>query len=165
MKVVIGTRRWLGSEWTHVDIDPTPLLDKNGRSHPVDVVSDARQIKLADGCAEHVYSQECLEHFPFREGKAVLTEWCRLVARGGTILVEVPDFLAACRQVLDTDTLECDWAIQQIVFGGQANEFDVHYTGWTPRMLTTTLESLGMVVESVRRGWEAGYLQVGARRG
>lgn len=164
MKVVIGTRRWLGPEWTHVDADATPLWDKDGRTHPVDVLADARSVTLPDGCAELVYSQECLEHFPWAEVPTVMAEWCRLVAPGGRIRIEVPDFLAACRQVLETDTLEMDRAIQQIIFGGQVNRFDYHYTGLTPRMLSDNLERLDFTVVDVRRGWEHGWLLVEGER-
>lgn len=164
MKVVIGTRHWLGSEWTHVDADRTPLVDANGNRKPVDVVCDARNVKLPTGCADLVYSQECLEHFPHGEYRSVLAEWCRLVKPGGEIVIEVPDFLAACRQVLDTDTLEMDRAIQQIIFGGQANKWDFHYVGLTPRVLRDDLEKLGFDVHTILRGWEAGYLRVEATK-
>lgn len=164
MKVVIGTRRWLGTDWTHVDADNTPLVDTGGRQHPVDVVCDARHVLLEDGVADEVYSQECLEHFPWSEYQSVLKEWCRLVKSGGTITIEVPDFLAAVNQVLSTDTLEMDRAIQQIIFGGQANEWDFHYTGLTPRMLQEDLENLQFEVEEIKRGFEVGYLRVTGRK-
>lgn len=164
--VVIGTRTWLGPEWTHVDISPARLHDpETGNNYPVDVVSDAKKISLLeDGCADLVYSQECLEHFPWGEYQDVLKEWVRLVKPGGRIVVEVPDFLAACKQVLATDTLEMDRAIQQIIFGGQVNEYDFHFVGLTPRTLTDDLEQLGMDVEKVERGWEVGYLRATARK-
>lgn len=164
MKVVIGTRRWLGSDWTHVDADPTPLLDERGGRHAVDVVCNAAAIHLPDQCAELVYSQECLEHFPWREAPLVLHEWARLVDVGGSLRIEVPDFAAACRQFLETDTLDMDRRIQQIIFGGQANQWDYHYTGWTPRMLQAEMESAGLEIIDTRRGWEHGYLLVEGRR-
>ena len=164
MKVVIGTRRWLGPEWTHIDADSTSLHAEDGSHHPVDIVCDARKIKLPDRCAELVYSQECLEHIPWGEYQSVLKEWARLVAPGGRLRIEVPDFLAACRQVLETDTLEMDRAIQQIIFGGQANQYDFHYTGLTPRMLTEDMEKAGLKVVDVRRGWEHGHLLVEGER-
>lgn len=164
MKVVIGTRHWLGSDWTHVDADRTPLVAEDGSRKPVDVVCDARNVKLPDACADLVYSQECLEHFPHAEYRDVLKEWCRLVKVGGDIKIEVPDFLAACKQVLDTDTLEMDRAIQQIIFGGQANKWDFHYVGLTPRVLTDDLTKLNFGVHTVLRGWEAGYLRVEGTR-
>lgn len=161
--VVIGTRTWLGPDWTHVDIDPRPLSSPTGPK-PVDVVADATDIPLPDGCAALVYSQECLEHFSWRLYKSVLREWARLVAPQGKLVVEVPDFLAACNQVLSTDTVEMDRAIQQIIFGGQENEWDFHYVGHTHRTLAADLEELGMRIESVHRGWEVGYLRaIGVR--
>lgn len=165
MQVVIGTRHWLGPEWTHVDINPAPLTADDGSIHPVDVVCDARRIRLPDACADLVYSQECLEHFKREEWEGVLGEWVRLVKVGGKIRVEVPDFLAACKQVLESDTLGMDWAIQQIIFGGQENQWDVHYVGLTSRMLAHRLEGLGLTVTEVKRGWEHGWLMVEAQRG
>lgn len=164
MNVVIGTRRWLGAEWTHVDVDSHPLVDDWGQLHPVDVVCDARSVDLPDSCAELVYSQECLEHFPWAEAPEVLAEWCRLVAPGGRIRIEVPDFLAACNQVLSTDTEEMDFAIQQIIFGGQVNAWDFHYTGLTPRMLSRWMTDNALRVVSVERGFEVGYLRVVGER-
>lgn len=164
MKVVIGTRTWLGPDWTHVDIDPRPLTAADGTRHPVDVVSDARNINLRSGCAELVYSQECLEHFGRADYPKALAEWARLVGDGGILRIEVPDFLAACQQVLTTDTLEMDRAIQQIIYGGQVNEFDYHYSGHTPRTLTADMEALGLTVIDVKRGWEVGWLRVEGRR-
>lgn len=164
MKVVVGTRRWLGPDWLHVDIDPTPLRDSHGGTHPVDTVADARRIPLAAGCAELVYSQEAIEHFPWKEVPVVLGEWARLVAPGGRLRIECPDFLAACRQVLEADTLEMDRAIQQIIFGGQSTPHDFHYAGLTPRMLSAEMERLGLEVTDVKRGWQHGWLLVEGRR-
>lgn len=78
--------------------------------------------------------------------------------------IEVPDFLLACQQVLSTDTEEMDFAIQQIIFGGQENQWDFHYTGLTPRMLTRLLDRLGVDVEHIARGDEVGYLRVDGRK-
>lgn len=164
MKVAVGTRSWLGPDWHHVDIDPTPLTAADGSRHRVDTVADARRIPLPTGCAEEVYSQEAIEHFPWREYPAVLGEWARLVAPGGRLRIECPDFLAACRQVLEADTLAMDRAIQQIIFGGQSSPHDFHYTGLTPRMLIDDMTRLGLAVSEVKRGWEHGWLLVEGRR-
>lgn len=166
MKVVVGTRRWLGAEWTHVDADPTPLRDAQGAAHPVDLVGDAGHIALPDGCAELVYSSEMIEHVAWAAYPAVLGEWARLLAPGATLVVETPDFEAACRQFLEADCLEMDRAIQQIIFGGQASQWDHHHVGLTPRMLREDFTNLGLEVVEVARGWEVGYLRVvGRRRG
>jgi predicted SAM-dependent methyltransferase len=164
MKLVIGTRRWLGPDWTHIDADSTPLTDEEGHHHPVDLVCDARHINLPNGCAAVVYSQEMIEHVPWADYRLYLREWARLVGPGGKLIVETPDFLAACRQVLEIDTLEMDRAIQQIIFGGQANKYDFHMVGLTPRMLTEDFENLGLRIVNIGRGWEVGYLRVEGER-
>ena len=162
IKVVIGTRTFLGEDWTHVDIDPRPLIGPNGYKYPVDVICDARKILLPDNYADIVFTSECLEHFPWREYQDVLKEWCRIVKVGGMIRVEVPDFLLACRQILDADTLDMERRMQQIFFAEQLNEFDFHYVGLTPRMLTEDFENFGFEVIDVKRGDDWGWLKVDA---
>ncbi len=159
MKLVIGTRHWLGSEWTHVDIDPSPLWSEKGLK-PVDIVSDARHIALPDRCADVVYSQECLEHFPWKETKSVVAEWARLVNVNGRLIIEVPDFEAACNQLIEMGTLEGDLAMQQIFFAEQINENDFHYAGLTHRTLPFFVEEAGLDVVDVKRGSEWGWLRV-----
>jgi predicted SAM-dependent methyltransferase len=63
-----------------------------------------------------------LEHFPWAQGCKVLTEWARLVAPGGLLKIEVPDFLAACQEILSIDSEAGDFALQQIVFGAGHEE-------------------------------------------
>lgn len=162
--VVIGTRTWLGPEWTHVDVQKSPLTGFDGSRHPVDVVCDARKLKLPSDSADLVYSQECLEHFPKADYYRVLMEWCRVVKPGGVIIVEVPDFLACCQQVLTVDTLEMDRAIQQLFYGGQVNEWDFHYNGFTPRIFADDFSKLGFDEVSIKRGAEVGYLQAIGRK-
>jgi predicted SAM-dependent methyltransferase len=164
MRVVIGTRHHLGEDWFHVDADPTPLTDKGGKRHPVDLVCDARKIDLPDGCAEEVYSSECLEHVSWKDTDLVLDEWCRLVEPGGIIRVEVPDFLAACQQILSYETAEEHRAMNQIFFGGQDNQFDYHQAGLTAPMFQDYFDRKGWEIIELKRGWECGWLRVVARR-
>lgn len=164
VKVVIGTRTYIGPDWIHVDIDKFPLHSPNGTWHEVDVVCDARQIPLPDEHADLVYSSECLEHFPWREYPKALKEWCRILKKGGMIRVEVPDFLGACRQILSMDSLEGDRAMQQIFFAEQLNPNDFHFVGLTPRMLVDDFEKLGLEILDVQTGNEWGFLKVDAKK-
>lgn len=164
IKVVIGTRTYLGPDWVHVDIDPYPLHSVDGTWHPVDIVCDARQIPLPDNHADVVFSSECLEHFPWREYPKALAEWCRILKPGGMIRIEVPDFLGACRQVLTMDSLEGDRAMQQIFFAEQLNPNDFHFVGLTSRMLVDDFEKLGLTVVDVKSAEEWGWLKVDASK-
>lgn len=164
VKVLIGTRTWVDESWIHVDIDPFPLYDSEGGQHPVDIVCDARKLTLPDNYADFVFSSECIEHFPHREYQSVLAEWCRIVKPGGRIRVEAPDFLLACQQILEADTLEMDWAMQQIFFAEQLNPHDFHYVGPTPRMFEDDMNKLGMEVLDIKRGSDWGWLMIEAKK-
>lgn len=165
MKLVIGTRTWLGEEYTHIDIDSTSLWDPVSKTRkPVDLVCDARKIDLPDGCAEYVFSTEAIEHFPYKETQSVITEWARLVAPGGTMRVEAPDFLLAAKQILEWDCLEGDLRMQQIFFAEQLNPYDFHYAGLTHRTLPHYFEQAGLEVTGVWRGNEVGWLRVDGRK-
>lgn len=164
INIIIGTRHWIGSEWLHVDADKSPLIDENGNQHNVDIICDAKKLDLPDEYADFVFNSECLEHFPWNETFKVLSEWCRVVKIGGVIRIEVPDFILACQQVLNTDTLECDLAMRQIFYGGQINEYDFHYTGITHRMLQAWLEELNFEIINLERGDECGWLRLDGRK-
>jgi predicted SAM-dependent methyltransferase len=165
IKVVIGTRTYLGPDWIHVDADSFKLHNPlDGTWHDVDLVCDARSIPLPDNYADLVFSSECLEHFPWKEYRQALAEWCRILKPGGMMRIEVPDFLAACRQILETDSLEGDRAMQQIFFAEQMNQYDFHYCGLTHRMLIDDFESLGFEVKDVLEGSSWGWLKVDAEK-
>lgn len=167
VKVIIGTRTWIGSDWTHVDADSSSLRDNKGNSHPVDIVADAKKIKqIKSGTVDYVFSSECLEHFPWAEIEAVVSEWCRLLKPGGQIRIEVPDFKAACQQMLSSEGFELDWAMQQIFFGGQSSKFDFHCAGLTDNILKEFYDRSEVDVVNVEYGWECGWLRVdGVKRG
>lgn len=164
VKVVIGTRTYLGPDWTHVDIDPFYLYDIDGICHDVDIVADAKNIPLPDDYADIVFSSECLEHFPWKEYQLALKEWCRILKPNGIIRIEVPDFLNACKKVLALDSLEGDRAMQQIFFAEQMNQYDFHYVGLTSRMLIDDFEKLGFQVIDVVEADEFGLLKVDATK-
>lgn len=160
IKVVIGTRTWLEG-WVHIDIDPRPLVDPlTGNRHTVDVVCDARNIDLPDGYADIVYNSECLEHFPWKETQDVVREWGRIVKPGGQLVIEVPDFILAAKQIVEWDCLEGDLRMQQIFFAEQLNEFDFHFAGITHRTLPHFMENVGFEVVDIKRGDEFGWLRV-----
>lgn len=163
-KLVIGTRHWLGADWDHLDADGTALISDDGFFHYPEVIGDARSVPRPDGSYLEVYSQECLEHFPWASTAGVVKEWARLVVPGGELRIEVPDFIACCEQLIAHDSLDMDLRMQQLFFGGQVNRFDYHYAGLTHRTLVKFIEDAGLSVIEVKRGWQHGWLMVRGRR-
>lgn len=164
MKLVLGTRHWLGPEWTHMDGDTSPLVSEDGRLHQAELIGGVDKVPLPSQSCSVVYSQECLEHFPWGRTQEIVREWARLVAPAGILHIEVPDFEAACRQLLGGADLDLDLAMQQIMFGGQVNQWDFHYAGLTHRTLPHFVELAGLTVIDIGRGWERGWLTVVAER-
>jgi predicted SAM-dependent methyltransferase len=164
IKVVIGTRTYIGPDWIHVDIDPFYLHATDGKCYDVDIVADARNIPLPDNHADIVFSSECLEHFSWKEYQDALKEWCRILKPGGLIRIEVPDFFNACKKLLALDSLEGDRALQQIFFAGQTNQYDFHYVGLTSRMLVDDFEKLGFEIIDIIEADDFGLLKVDATK-
>jgi ubiquinone/menaquinone biosynthesis C-methylase UbiE len=155
----IGTRHW-NEGWFHIDVDPTPLVGPDGRSHPVDLVCDAAKIPLPDDSFDHVFSSEAIEHFPWRRTGAVVQEWARLLRPGGSMRIETPDLCAAAGQLLSEESLQLHLAMQQIFFAEQSGPHDIHLAGLTHLTLPYYFERAGLVVVNVERGWECGWLRV-----
>lgn len=147
-----------------MDIDRTPLISDDGLRHIPEIVGDATKVPLPNQSCEQVFSSECLEHFSWHVVPNVVKEWARLIQPGGVLHIEVPDFVAACNQLISLDSLEGDLAMQQIIFGGQVNEFDCHYAGITHRTLPKFVEDAGLKVTDLGRGWERGWLIVEGTR-
>ena len=53
-----------------------------------------------DGCAELIYASHVLEYFDRQEATLVLKEWARVLKKGGTLRIAVPDF-DALKEVYD----------------------------------------------------------------
>ena len=61
--------------------------------HPkIDVCWDlARGLPFRDGSMQGIFSEHCLEHFPFPAGRRLLAEFRRVLAPAGTLRLVVPD--------------------------------------------------------------------------
>lgn len=92
MKIEIGpgdTR--IGDDWVTVNAVPSSITD-----HLCELGVD--RLPFNDGVADIVYASHVLEHVPWHQTVEVLGEIHRIIRRGGTLEVWVPDFsyLVAC---------------------------------------------------------------------
>jgi predicted SAM-dependent methyltransferase len=72
--------------WVHVDLCDMPHID---HQHRIDQLPF-----IADGAAELIYCSHAFEYFDRQQAVAVLAEWHRVLAPGGTLRLAVPDFEA-----------------------------------------------------------------------
>jgi radical SAM protein with 4Fe4S-binding SPASM domain len=63
----------------------------------VDVLADALRLPLAAACVEHIEARHLVEHLGYAGTIFALAEWRRVLAPGGTLLLETPDRPPTCR--------------------------------------------------------------------
>lgn len=122
-------------------------MDIEARSE-VDFVGDASDLPcFADESIAVIYASHVLEHFRYNlndELLNTLNEWHRVLVSGGKLLVSVPDLKTLCWLYLNPNlTPDERHYVMQMIFGGQVNEYDVHYVGFDSDTLGMYLHEAG----------------------
>lgn len=124
--------------WVNVDV--------NEQFAP-DLVADAHSLPtLPDGSCAAIEACHLFEHLTPTQAKAALTEWRRLLAPGGELLLELPD-LDRCIALIGTEMNGYD--LGMISLFGYPPEVDaegapqLHKWGWTPTTLRAAMLAAG----------------------
>lgn len=142
MKLNVCCGRQILAGYTNVDVAPAP------DAAPPDILADARRIPLADGCAEEVMCIHGFEHFYRWEIDELVREWQRLLQAGGRLVLELPDLLKCCQNILSGYTQPGKPQDQSGMWGlyGDPRLCDplmCHRWAWTPKTLGAYLSSMG----------------------
>jgi predicted SAM-dependent methyltransferase len=115
------------------------------------VQSIKRLGRFRSGTADLIYASHCLEHIGHHETIAVLTEWNRVLKKGGVLRLSVPDFdkLVGIYQQHGRDPD----VVMSALMGGQKSLYNFHYTALNDVNLTRALLAAGF---SVVRAWQPG---------
>jgi len=119
----------------HIDALDYPHVDHIG---PVDDLAF-----IADGQVEHIYACHLLEHFGRVKHVEVLREWRRVLKKGGTLRIAVPDFAACAKLYVEGRLPNGLDSIRGLLMGGQKDEYDYHYIAFDKASLTKTLLEVG----------------------
>lgn len=112
-------------KWINVDI-----RDGNG----VDYVVDAGQpLPFESGKFRVVYVCHLLEHFSTASAKGLISEWVRVLHKGGELYIAVPDVLKIAK-AFDKGDLGRD-SVMKYLYGGQGHEFNFHKSGYCESIL------------------------------
>jgi hypothetical protein len=84
-----------------------------------------------------------LEHFPMDKSQDVLKLLYNLLAPNGELYIEVPNFYWHAEEIIINPS---NRQIIEYAFGGQLNEWDYHYNGYTPDILIDDLQGVGFEV-------------------
>lgn len=106
-------------------------------------------LPVADGSADEVMAIHVFEHFYRWQADAVLAEWRRVLCVDGLLVLEMPNFLKCCENIISGRTVGAgkhpDQAGYWGCFGDPRLEsvFMCHKWGWTPQTLRVILEQHG----------------------
>ena len=113
----------------------------------VDFIGDIADLKqFADRSIDEIYASHVLEHVPQGAVQRTLAGFYRVLKKGGRLMVAVPDMDVLCRAFLrpDLDT-GTRFQFMRIIFGGQIDADDVHYSGWNFEFIQQYLSDAGFM--------------------
>lgn len=95
IKLNLGSGRWSLDGYVNVDL----AVSKNAK-RPPEILSDVRKIPLPDDCATEILAIHIFEHIERWEVDDVLEEWRRLMRKGGKLIMEMPDLIKCCDNIV-----------------------------------------------------------------
>lgn len=115
----------------------------------VDIVADITKLPMIkDGSVLEIYSSHCLEHQPHTQTLDTLKEWRRVLAKGGSCFISVPDMDFVFKAYQKFGMTEF---LVHLIWGDQGYDMAYHYVGFTYARLAALLI-------------KAGFSDVGKRR-
>ncbi len=142
MKLNIGSGKRQIEGYRNVDAVKRPNVDIVAPAHNIPQIGKGQ---VTDIAAIHVW-----EHFYRWECDAVIREWKRLLAPGGRLVLELPNFRKCCENFLkapDQIVKHPDQLTYWGIYGDPRDQdpYMTHRWGWTPETLTAFLEENGFV--------------------
>jgi hypothetical protein len=139
MQLIIGAGKRLKDGWTHHDVQDLPGID---------IVCQFWDLPkhVEAGSCSNIEMTHVLEHFPMAETHKVLSLVYDLLEPGGELYLEVPNFEWHAREIISNPL---NRQIVEYAFGGQHNEWDFHYNGFTPQILVEDLAQANFDVKDI----------------
>lgn len=145
MRLNVGAGGRILRGYTGVDIVKRPGAD---------IIAPADKIPLPDGSCEEVLCIHIFEHLYRWQCDGALKEWHRLLKPGGMLILELPNLIKACQNILNgVKGKHPDQMGMWSLYGDprQKDEWMAHRWAWSPVTLSEILTQNGFVdiVETV----------------
>lgn len=114
-------------------------IDIRGEVEP-DVICDIFKISEKFENIDLIYTCHTLEHAHREQVPEILTDWYTALKPGGILRLSVPDLKAVCEYYVETENLD---NLYGLIYGGQKNPFDFHYTGFDYNTLRRIVKQVG----------------------
>jgi len=143
MKLHIGGKE-IKEGWSILNIQKNDGVDFVGD------ISDLSQ--FGDETIEEIYASHVVEHIPQQKIKETLKGIYRVLKNGGKFYVSVPNMDYLCRILIDEKApAKVRMHVMRIIFGGQIDDYDFHYFGYTLQLLSGFLRESGFKkIENVK---------------
>lgn len=113
-----------------------------------DIVATAESIPLPDGSVSEIIAIHLWEHFYRFDCDKIITEWKRLLKPGGRLVLEMPNLIKACENILSGKFVAGKHPDQLGMWAcwgdpREGDPFMAHRWGWSPQTITDFLSEHG----------------------
>lgn len=169
-------------------LDGFETLNVSFNSSPTYVLDASKNLPFEDDTFDIVYASHVLEHIPWYQTVDVLVEWTRVLKRGGTLEIWVPNQLTIAKVLVDYEETGVDTTDEWSRFGADSDPVmwfsgrtytygdglgEKYHPNWhracfTPRYLKKLMEVVGLVnvqqmTNSEVRGYDHGWINLGVK--
>ena len=115
------------------------------KNEGVDFVGDISNLsQFKDNSVEEIYASHVFEHVPQQKVEKTLEGIHRVLSKKGKFYISVPDMDVLCKIFLDSKAPpQVKLHVLRMMFGGQVDEYDFHYTGWNFQFMNYFLLKAG----------------------
>lgn len=135
------------------------VLVDNFVERPDILKMDAGNLTFEDNSVNLIYASHLLEHFEIRKVKDVLSNWYRVLSKGGKVIINVPDLDWICQAWLNRDMRlaywKDDYKMLEAFFGGQDGPGEIHYTAFNEKLLRDQLTKANFKDIQIKKEIEA----------
>jgi predicted SAM-dependent methyltransferase len=108
----------------------------------VDFIGDITDLsQFDDESLEEVYASHVLEHVGITKIKSTFEGIYRVLKKGGKFYISVPNLDTLAQLFVKTPDAKTKKDIMAMIYGGQTDSYDFHYSGYWPTFLFAILEN------------------------
>jgi predicted SAM-dependent methyltransferase len=125
----------------------------NKDNNVTDIIMDVRKLDFPDDHADEILCVNLVDHMKKEDFLKTLHEWKRVLAPGGTLIIDVDDRRKQAEILTSAETNEeIEWALR-LIYCDHAAEGRTHWWGYTPEYLKQILENAGFSHVWTRRDY------------
>jgi predicted SAM-dependent methyltransferase len=113
----------------------------------VDVVGDVTDLsRYTNETFDYILASDILEHFPIAKTTSILSEWRRVLKKGGLLELRVPNLAIICGNYSSGNAAKTSW----LLYGGQDYPGNFHYVGFDKVWLSDLCNQVSLVPQVYR---------------